>query len=264
MKIGFFQYAVISKDRLANLEYIASKIKDESFDLLVLPELFTSGYYFGSKDELLIFAEDFDNSPTIEFLTKLMKNKNGFISGSIPEIYKGKIYNSNILVGCNGLVGFSRKIHLPDYEKNLFSSGDVINVFRCGKMNIGMITCFDCWFPPLTSKLKMLGTNIICHSSCFGGDTTPKIIPVRALENQVFFISCNRVGSEQFGNEVETYRGNSQIVDPDGNILSKADSNEKLDFVSINIETSNQPLFGSLFKKDFFSEHNKYRIEFKD
>ena len=252
MKIGFFQYAVIYKDRFANLEYIASKIKDESFDLLVLPELFTSGYYYDSKDELLIFAENFDNSPTIEFLTALMKNKNGFISGSIPEIYKGKIYNSNILVGCKGLVGFSRKIHLPDYEKKFFSSGDSINVFKCDRMNIGMITCFDCWFPPLTSKLKMLGANIICHSSCFGGDKTPKIIPVRALENQVFFICCNRVGSEQFKNEVETYRCNSQIVDPDGNILSKADSNEKLDFVSINIETSNRPLFGSLIIKDFF------------
>jgi predicted amidohydrolase len=116
----------------------------------------------------------------------------------------------------------------------------------------------------LTSKLKILGANIICHSSCFGGDKTPKIIPVRALENQVFFISCNRVGSEPFGNEVETYRGNSQIVDPDGNILSKADSNEKLDFVSINIETSNQPSFGSLITKDFFSEHNRYRIEFRN
>jgi predicted amidohydrolase len=65
MKIGFFQYAVIYKDRLVNLEYIASKIKNECFDLLVLPELFTSVYYFGSKDELLIFAEY--NKYRIEF-----------------------------------------------------------------------------------------------------------------------------------------------------------------------------------------------------
>ena len=263
MRVGFFQYPVISKDRMANLEYIASKIKDESFDLLVLPELFTSGYYFASKDELLEFSEDFDNSPTIEFLTQLMKNKKGLISGTIPEIYKENIYNSNFLVGCDGLVGFSRKIHLPDYEKRFFTSGNTIEVFKCGKMNIGLITCFDCWFPQLTSKLRILGANIICHSSCFGGKSTPKVVPIRALENQLFIICCNRVGTEQFGDVMETYIGNSQIIDPDGNVLSKADSNEKLDFVSINIETSHQPVYGNFITKDFFSEHNKYSIEIK-
>jgi len=44
MKIGFFQYDVFWRDREANLSYIDSKIKDSKFDLLVLPELFTSGY----------------------------------------------------------------------------------------------------------------------------------------------------------------------------------------------------------------------------
>ncbi|MCD7900961.1 MAG: hypothetical protein LUH22_14150 [Bacteroides sp.] len=51
MKVGFFQYNIIRHDREANLSYISSNIKGSTFDLLVLPELFTSGYAFDSKEE---------------------------------------------------------------------------------------------------------------------------------------------------------------------------------------------------------------------
>jgi predicted amidohydrolase len=53
MKVGFFQYNVIWRDLEANLSYIRSKVKDSTFDLLVLPELFTSGYAFESRKEFL-------------------------------------------------------------------------------------------------------------------------------------------------------------------------------------------------------------------
>lgn len=58
MKIGFFQYNVIWRDRDANLSYIREKIKGFTFDLLVLPEFFTCGYAFDGKNELIPFSED--------------------------------------------------------------------------------------------------------------------------------------------------------------------------------------------------------------
>jgi predicted amidohydrolase len=132
MKIGFFQYDVIWRDRDANLSYICSKIKDSVFDLLVLPELFTSGY---------------------------------------------------------------------------------------------------------------------------------AIIPIRALENQCFVISCNRIGIEMFDGEPESYCGKSQIVNPDGKVLIKADNEEALSIVDIELSEVNNPNFGSLIMKDFVSEHKKYDIK---
>ncbi|WP_430612585.1 nitrilase-related carbon-nitrogen hydrolase [Flavobacterium sp. JP2137] len=71
MKVGFFQYAVITRDRKANLAYITSKLQHQKFDLLVLPELFTSGYAFDDKCELQPFAEDLTNCETVACLTEL-------------------------------------------------------------------------------------------------------------------------------------------------------------------------------------------------
>jgi predicted amidohydrolase len=261
MKIGFFQYGVIWRDRDANLSYICSKIKDSVFDLLVLPELFTSGYAFNSKEELIPFAENMNDSYTVDYLTQLMKKHGAYITGTIPELYENHLYNTSILVGAEGLVASYRKIHLPNYEKRAFAEGDKAVLCNCNNTKIGLTICFDSWFAPLSSKLRLQGAEIICHSACFGGEVTPTIIPVRALENQCFFISCNRIGTEMFEGEPESYCGKSQIVNPDGKVLIKAGNEEALSIVDIEISEVNNPSFGSLVTKDFISEHEKYNIK---
>ncbi|MCP1996480.1 carbon-nitrogen hydrolase family protein [Flavobacterium sp. HSC-61S13] len=261
MRVGFFQYDVISRDRAANLSYISSKLKEEKFDLIVLPELFTSGYAFDDKEDLLPFVEDLAISETIAVLKDLAADCGGCITGSIPEGFNGLIYNTAILVDRSGLIGFQRKIHLPDYEKRLYTSGDTIQAIPNQKCTIGMMVCFDCWFPAISTKLKLQGAEIVCHSACFGGDVTPRILPIRALENQYFIISCNRVGAELFDGVLEYYRGESQIVDTDGNIVYKAGNQEELYFVNIDLSTVDKPKFGSLITDDFLTEHQRYTIE---
>lgn len=261
MRVGFFQYAVIWRDRQANLDYIAAKIKKETFDLLVLPEFFTTGYAMDTKEEILPFVEDLRDSPTVDFLSNLLaETGNGYISGTIPEINQGVLYNTSILVGAQGLVASYRKIHLPDYEKRFFQAGDTAVVFPSNHGNIGLTVCFDCWFPQHTSLLKLQAVDVICHSACFGGPVTPTIIPIRALENQCFYISCNRIGEEYFEGELEAYRGESQLVNPDGEVLAKAANEEALILVDIDLNEVNRPDFGSLITKDFQSEHEKYNI----
>lgn len=262
MRVGFFQYAVIWRDRQANLDYIAAKIKKETFDLLVLPEFFTTGYAMDTKEEILPFVEDLRDSPTVDFLSNLLaETRNGYISGTIPEIDQGVLYNTSILVGAQGLVASYRKIHLPDYEKRFFQAGDTAVVFPSNHGNIGLTVCFDCWFPQHTSLLKLQAVDVICHSACFGGPVTPTIIPIRALENQCFYISCNRIGEEYFDGELEAYRGESQLVNPDGEVLAKAAKEEALILVDIDLNEVNRPDFGRLITKDFQSEHEKYNIQ---
>ncbi|MGG5578591.1 carbon-nitrogen hydrolase family protein [Myroides sp. C15-4] len=262
MRVGFFQYAVIWRDRQANLDYIAAKIKKETFDLLVLPEFFTTGYAMDTKEEILPFVEDLRDSPTVDFLSNLLaETGNGYISGTIPEIDQGVLYNTSILVGAQGLVASYRKIHLPDYEKRFFQAGDTAVVFPSNHGNIGLTVCFDCWFPQHTSLLKLQAVDVICHSACFGGPVTPTIIPIRALENQCFYISCNRIGEEYFDGELEAYRGESQLVNPDGEVLAKAANQEALILVDIDLNEVNRPDFGRLITKDFQSEHEKYNIQ---
>lgn len=262
MRVGFFQYAVIWRDIQANLDYIATRVKGKSFDLLVLPEFFTTGYAMDTKEEILPFAEELSKSTTVDFLaTLLAETGNGYISGTIPELHQGVLYNTSILVGAEGLVASYRKIHLPDYEKRFFEAGDTAIVYPSNQGKIGLTICFDCWFPQHTSLLKLQAVDVICHSSCFGGPVTPTIIPIRALENQCFYISCNRIGEEYFDGELESYRGESQIVNPDGQILAKANKEEVLTILDIDLNQVNHPDFGSLITKDFQSEHEKYNIQ---
>jgi len=261
MRVGFFQYAVIWRDIQANLEYIATKLKKEQFDLMVLPEFFTTGYAMDTKADILPFVEDLNNSTTVQFLAQILSETgNGLISGTIPEIDKGILYNTSILVNATGLVASYRKIHLPDYEKRIFQPGNTAVTYASPQAKIGLSICFDCWFPQQTALLKLQEVDLICHSSCFGGPVTPTIIPIRALENQCFYISCNRIGEEYFEEELESYRGESQIVNPDGQVLVKAGQEECLSIIDINLQEVNHPDFGSLITKDFQSEHNKYNI----
>lgn len=264
MKIGFLQYNVKQYDPSGNLSFIEAKVNDLKFDLLVLPELFTTGYAFDSKEDIFPFGENLAESPTVKFLIELMQNCDGYITGSIPELDNGKLYNTSILVGKEGLVASYRKIHITDYEKRAYSAGNSFVVQKCNKVPVGLTICFDCWFAPLSSRLKLDGAEIICHSACFGGDITPKIIPIRALENQCFYISCNRIGSELFGDSPESYCGRSQIVNPSGEVIFSADDKECLAILDIDISDTKKTKLGSLISKDIEREHSKYAIELFD
>jgi predicted amidohydrolase len=196
-------------------------------------------------------------------LTELMKECDGYITGSIPELCEEKLYNTSIIVGVEGLVTSYRKIHLPNYEKRAFEAGNKAVFCNCNEMKVGLTICFDAWFAPLSSCLKLRGIDLICHSACFGGKVTPTIIPIRAFENQCFYISCNRIGTEMFSSEPDSYCGESQIVSPDGKVLIKAGNDELLSIIDIELSEVNNPAFGSLITKDFLSEHKKYSIMIK-
>lgn len=260
-KIGYCQYAVIYKNTKANLAYIEQQMSENECDLLVLPELFTTGYSFDDPVEIIPYVEILDSSKTVQFLQSLCLKYGGAITGTIPELYGEKIYNTAILVDKTGLVGMQRKIHLTEYEKHIFTAGSSLDVFTFKGVKIGLMSCFDAWFAPLSSKLKLMGAQILCSSSCFGGEVTPKIMPVRAIENQCFVINCNRVGVEEFDGVEVSFIGNSQIIDPDGNCLAEANQDEVMTVVEVDLDRVDNPDFGSQICKNFEREHHRYAID---
>lgn len=261
MKSGFFQYPVIRCNPEANFDYIIQAVNGCRCDLMVLPELFTCGYAFKDKSEIMPFAECLKKNKTIDFMRLIAKKIDGSVTGTIPEYDNGILYNTAIVVDQNGISGSQRKVHLPEYEKQFFMHGDKIAPVNISdNIRIGMMSCFDCWFPQFGAVLKQQGTQILCNSASFGGKVTPTILPIRAIENQVFVISCNRIGTEMFGNELEKFCGKSQIVSPDGKILANAGDEEKLTVVDIDLSEIDHPAFGSLICKDFSAEHGKYNV----
>lgn len=261
MRIGFFQYAVFYRDREANLEYISRRLNGEIFDLLVLPELFTSGYSCDDSEEMRRMGEYLDDSPTVKALTEIAASCGGAILGSIPELADDVFYNTGVLVNASGLLGSQRKIHLPDHEKKVFTCGNSITAFSVEKTKIGIMTCFDCWFPAFGALLKQQGVGIFCVPSSFGGAATPTILPIRARENQVFVVNCNRIGKEHIEGVEERFRGQSQIISPDGEPLALGGDDEMLAFVTIDMAAVKHPAFVSSFCRDVAKEHAKYNVQ---
>lgn len=264
MKLGFFQYAVIARDPEANFARIAGALRGCRCDLLVLPELFTCGYAFSGRSELLPFAERLVGGRTVAFLREQAVAIGGVVTGTFPELGDDGLYNTAVMVDSGGLIGYQRKVHLPEYEKQFFRPGEAIGVVELpGGMKVGMMSCFDCWFPQFGALLRQQGARIFCNSASFGGSATPTILPVRARENQVFVISCNRIGSENFAGRPEKFYGHSRIVSPDGVELAGTGEEERLAVVEVDPDEVVHPAFGSLICRDFSVEHRKYAVKFR-
>ena len=265
MRLGFLQYPVFWGDPGKNYHYIRCSLQNRQCDLLVLPELFSCGYLFESREEIMPFAENLKESRTVRFLQTIAAAIDGTVTGTIPEWDQGSLYNTAVAVCADGLIGCQRKIHLPTYEKRMFQPGTQITpVDLPGSVRIGMMSCFDCWFPQFGSFLRQQHTRIFCNSASFGGEVTPTILPIRALENQVFVISCNRIGAETYAGERELFCGKSQIISPDGKILAAAENEEKLAMVDVDLAETSHPAFGSLICEDFSVEHRKYQVALRE
>ncbi|PKP26956.1 MAG: carbon-nitrogen hydrolase family protein [Bacteroidetes bacterium HGW-Bacteroidetes-22] len=261
MKIGYYQFTPEWKNPKGTIQKLKHQLKDEKFDLLVLPELFTTGSLLTEK-ELWKFAEDLEDSRTIEELTKIATISGGYICGSMLEKdNEDYLYNTSILVSSDGLEGSYRKHHLPDFEKHyLSSSWDDPKLFDIGESKAGMLICFDIWFPELCRIMTRKGLQVLCHSAAFGGINTPDIVKIRAIENRIFIISANLTGEETSAERTEQYRGASRIVSPDGDILAESGSEEALVFVDINPDESNHKRLS--FCENLWSEWNNYKTEF--
>ena len=261
MKLGFLQYSVIWGNPEKNYERIRSFLRNCRCDLLVLPELFSCGYLFEDARTLLSLAEPLAKSRTIRFLQGMAQQIGGTVTGTFPELGNGTLYNTAVAVHAEGVIGIQRKNHLTEYEKRFFHSGsEIVSAELSDNVRIGMMSCFDCWFPQFGSMLKEQRCQVFCNSASFGGDVTPGFLPIRARENQVFVISCNRIGSERYAGNQEQFCGRSQIISPDGKILEYAGAEEKLAVVDVDLTETKHPAFGSLLCHDFESEHRKYNV----
>lgn len=235
MRVGFYQFAPIFGDKTANLNKVENRLKSVNADLIVLPELFNTGYLFLNKKELLPLTEPIPEGETTQRLLALTAVKNFSIVAGIAERFNNKIYNSAVLITPKGKVFVYRKAHLFFKEKFIFEPGDTgFNLFNIGRIRIGILICFDYIFPEAARTLMLKGAQIICHPSNLILPYGPRIVISRAVENRVFFILSNRIGKEKRKNQELNFTGLSLIVTPKGKVLYQAPQNrEALKIVTI-------------------------------
>lgn len=225
IRVGFYQFCPILGEVRANLRKIAEVLENIQADILVLPELCTTGYLFASQDEVFELAEPIPG-PTTLFVESVTRRKRCWLVLGMAERdeLSKKCYNSAVLLGPDGLKAVYRKAHLFFEEKLYFARGDTpLRVYDVGGARVGMLVCFDHFFPEAARTLALQGAQIICHpSNLVLPGKGQQITRVRAMENRVFWILANRYGTEEREGKKLTYTGASQIVAPDGEILAKA------------------------------------------
>ena len=123
-----------------------------------------------------------------------------------------------------------------DDQEFFFTPGDSgFRVWDLGQAKIGVMICFDWFFPEACRSLALAGARIILHPSNLVLPWCQRAMITRALENRVFAVTCNRVGVEARAGARLRFTGQSQIVDPSGSILARAGARgESLQVVDID------------------------------
>lgn len=152
------------------------------------------------------------------------------------------VYNTAALVGPDGLIGAYRKQHLPCLGLDRFVTpgpSGAPAVFDTPVGRVGLAICYDIRFPESARCLALAGADIILQPSVWP-DTVDIIanhmVRVRAAENHVFLIAVTR-GDVEGGVQ---YRGDSQIIDPRGEVLARAGKGDALISADVDLAFSAQ------------------------
>lgn len=192
-------------------------------DLVVLPELWSSGYVFSSHAELAGLAEDARTGATARALAWAARRERRHYVAGFAEHARGRFYNSALLVGPSGVRAVYRKLHLFEREQVWFEPGDrPLAVHRVGPARVGLLICFDWRFPETARALALMGADLIAHPSNLVFRNAQDAMLVRSLENRVFTVTANRTGTERRPDGTVAFTGRSQIVAPNGRPLVRA------------------------------------------
>lgn len=206
-----------------NLERALALAAPLEADLVVIPELWSSGYVFSSHAEVTALAEDAQRGPTARALSAAAKRERRHYVAGFPERHRGRFFNSAMLVGPQGVRAVYRKLHLFERESIWFSPGNLpLAVHRVGPARVGMMICFDWRFPEVARVLALLGADVLAHPSNLVFPQAQEAMRVRSLENQVYTVTANRTGTETRPDGSVPFTGRSQIVAPSGEVVERA------------------------------------------
>lgn len=233
------------KENLAKYLRYIDEAADNGANLVLFPEQSLQGYL-----RSLVAMDVSENTETNEFLYQYenaevipdgasvqaviakAKERGIYVAFGMTEKDESvdcKLYNSAVLVGPEGFVGRYRKVHQPADEVHSYYSGNEFPVFDTALGKIGMLICYDAWFPESGRELALKGADIILKptATCFMNEeknfetdqayySYDLCEKATALQNNVFFISANQTGLSGSSD----YFGHSNIIAPNGRVLA--------------------------------------------
>ena len=294
MKVALIQMAMAASSS-ANMEKALAQIQVAAAagaDVICLPELFLSPYFCKSESHKYFDLAEAIPGQSTQVLEGLCAQLNVTVIASLFEkVAEGLFYNTTAVIdGKKGYIGKYRKMHIPDdplfYEKFYFTPGDLgYQVFSTPKANLGVLICWDQWYPEAARLTAMKGADILFYPTAIGylpsdveagwgnaQDSWETIQRSHAIANGCFVVSVNRVGYEALPADESpeldpgiTFWGNSFVAAPDGRILVKGDNTEQILYAEIDLsEIKNQRQGYPFFRDrriDSFSDITKRWIE---
>jgi len=218
VRVGFIQMNPQLLEVEENVDRALGLLERTRADLMVLPELFNTGYNFSSRRQVEKVAEPIPDGYTSQKLLEVSRGRKMTIVGGIAERRAGSFYNSAI-VARRGRAFTYRKVHLFSKEKKFFKAGNEFKVFG----DLRVMICFDWFFPESVRTLMLKGAKIVAHPSNLVLPYCPHAMRTRCIENHIFAVTADRIGRE---GELK-YIGRSEILDPRGRILYCASSNRE-------------------------------------
>jgi nitrilase len=237
MRIACFQgpaQADTPQGNLAVLARTAGEARAGGADLLVVPELFLTGYAIGAE-AVGRLAEPVGGAGITEARRIAAETGIALVFG-YPERDGAQVYNAAVAIGADGAVLASyRKTHLfGDVDRAQFSAGAAApGVFEIGGLKAGLMICYDVEFPEAVRTLALRGADLAIVPTALMQpfDVVARtIVPARAYENQMFVAYANRCGREA----PFDYCGLSCVVGPDGSELARAGRGEELVFADLD------------------------------
>jgi predicted amidohydrolase len=237
MIVGFYQFSPARGELDANRDRLIQALRSAPMDLLVCPELATTGYLFLAPEELRDLAEPVPGGPTCARLAEACRETGAAIVFGIAEREGDLLYNSAVLLTPDGGAVCYRKAHLFDTEKLVFHrAGATPRHGRLGDARIGLMVCFDWRFPEMARILALEGADLLAHPANLVHPYCPEAMITRSLENGVFSVTASRTGEERVGGRTIRFAGRSQVVSPRGVRLARADGREEcVRTVEINV-----------------------------
>jgi len=227
-------------DKEGNLKRMRDIVRKAKGSIVIFPELSLTGYL--PRDDLFRQAEAID-SPMMKAILRMAKASKKDIIFGCPmrdERVPGLVYNSCLLASGKGRIFRYDKMYLPTFgpfeEKVFFAEGRGAVVGDGLHARLGLMVCYDMFFPELAKLETMMGAQMVVNISAAPTTSRPffrRVMPARAVENGIFVAYCNLVGVH--GSLV--FSGGSVLLSPRGEELVRAKDLEE-DIVDAQIDLS--------------------------
>lgn len=241
MRVALCQLRPLVGDVVRNTDTIVDIVVDTDADLLIFPELFLTDYSYDGECDMDTLDVCLDRILQATTMTE----RTVIVGG--PYLSEGRLFNSAYII--SDIIERYDKINLPGFgvfsEKDRFSEGDELVMTDICGFRIGVIICYDIFFPELVKMYAMNGADaVVCISA---SPTTSKIsfervFPARSVESTVYMLFVNNIGER----DGMTFFGGSRCLSPSGDTLMEMGDEENISFVeldhdSVDIARRNRP-----------------------